>query len=140
MFPAFTLVVLKTTKPAGWEVHVGRTAVPYSPHHLFLIPRFLISSKWSLFFPPLDHVTVVTSCNSIELKWKRNHIYSFFTQLEILFIFLMDKFHLTLCSGKVACRYVLGITAFFGYSTLYLIEDSFCEYAHESAPMWINRK
>lgn len=87
MFPAFTLVVLKTTKPAGWEVHVGRTAVPYSPHHLFLIPRFLISSKWSLFFPPLDHVTVVTSCNSIELKLKRNHIYSFFTQLEILLFF-----------------------------------------------------
>lgn len=66
-FLVFTFVVLKSHKISRvrgpcWENNCSLFPIAI----FFLIPCFLISSKWSLFFPPLVHVTVVTSCDSIE--------------------------------------------------------------------------
>lgn len=62
---------------------LGEPLLPISHSHLFLTPYFLISSKWSLFFPPWDRVTVLT-CDYTEFKLKHNHIYVVFTPPEAL--------------------------------------------------------
>lgn len=109
LFPVSTFIALKTIKSAGWEVHVGRTTVPYftQPSFFFFFSKFcfLISSKWSLFCPPLVYITIVTSWDYRKFKLKGSHFYDVFPSLEIpswrinfIWIFRQWKSNMQVCT------------------------------------------